>query len=380
MKTIALNDFRAQWHRHRDAIQRAVASVGESGWLVLGSQVQGFEQALASRWGLPFAIGCASGLDAIELALRAGGIATGDRVLTTPLSAFATTLAITRAGGVPVFVDVDACGQLDLDQSADALDRGHADGAPIRFMVPVHLYGHAMDLTRLAELRDRHGLCIVEDCAQAIGARHRGLPVGHVGQFAATSFYPTKNLGAYGDAGAVLCQSQQHDTTLRSLRDYGQTGKFEHDLLGLNSRLDELQAAILLGALLPDLDRATARRKEIAGRYLGEIRNPLLSIPPVPEHSESVWHLFPVLAAAAEPDRENSRAAFREHLEANAIASGVHYPRLISQQKALAAFDTSASQNRALEFAQCEVSLPIHPYLEDEDVERVVSACNTWTR
>jgi dTDP-4-amino-4,6-dideoxygalactose transaminase len=371
-KPISLNDFRAQWSRHRDEVLAAVERVGASGWLILGDEVRSFEEALAAAWGLPFCVGCASGLDAIEIGLRCAGLQPGDKVLTTPLSAFATSLAIVRAGGVPVFVDVDEAGQIDLALCEEVL----AARDDIDFMVPVHLYGHALDLDRLAAMRDGFSLRIVEDCAQAIGATSRNRPVGSVGDFAATSFYPTKNLGAMGDGGALLTQSEAHAETARALRDYGQAGKYEHTVLGLNSRLDELQAAILGSAFLPALAASTARRRETAARYRSGITNAQLTAPATPDGSQSAWHLYPLLVSG-------SRESFRSHLHEAGVASGVHYPTLVPEQKALAGYDpaemTLTPLTQARIFAQREVSLPMHPFLSDEDVQRVVDACNSWT-
>jgi dTDP-3-amino-3,4,6-trideoxy-alpha-D-glucose transaminase len=366
---IPLNDFVAQWREIRADATAAVERVGESGWLVLGREVSAFEAELASHAGLSHAVGCANGLDALEISLRALGIAPGDRVLTTPLSAFATTLAVVRAGGVPVFVDVDASGLLDLDACARLLDTRR----DVRFLLPVHLYGHALDLARLAALRRIHDLRVVEDCAQAIGARSRGAPVGSVGSAAGTSFYPTKNLGCMGDGGAVLTNDRALADAARCLRDYGQSAKYVHSALGLNSRLDELQAAILRSALLPRLDRFTARRRDVAAAYREGLRNPALVVPPAPAGSESVWHLFPVLV-------EGERARFKAHLDAAGVGSGLHYPTLIPDQEALAGVpaEVVGALPNARRFAEREISLPIHPYLEDRDVARVVDACNGW--
>jgi dTDP-4-amino-4,6-dideoxygalactose transaminase len=204
---IGLADFRQQWDGCRERYLEAVSRVGDSGWLILGKEVAAFEEELAGFWGLPHAIGCGNGLDALEIAFRCAGMRAGDRVLTTPLSAFATTLAILRVGAVPVFADVDAWGLLDLDDA----ERLTARDEPVRFIVPVHLYGHAMDLDALEAFSHKHGAAVIEDCAQAIGARSRGRPVGAASVVCATSFYPTKNLGAFGDGGAVLTR----DTTMR---------------------------------------------------------------------------------------------------------------------------------------------------------------------
>lgn len=367
---VPANDFRAQWDLVKDAALAAVARVGESGWLVLGREVEAFEEALARRWGLAHCVGCGSGLDAIEIALRCLGIAPGDAVLTTPLSAFASSLAVIRAGGVPLFVDVDSSGLIDLDLAESVLE----SRPDVRFLLPVHLYGHVLPLRRLRELKERFELRVVEDCAQAIGARSGGAPVGSVGDVAATSFYPTKNLGCMGDGGAVLTAGDELARMARSLRDYGQTAKYEHAHLGLNSRLDELHAAILHDALLPELDGFTRRRREIAGRYQREIRNASLVLPPVPEQSESVWHLFPVLP-------RGDRSRFQAHLDRAGIATARHYPTLIPHQRALlpgGGKNVLTPLPEATRFAEQEVSLPIHPFLREADVGRVIEACNAW--
>ena len=367
---ILLNDFIAQWREVGADAQAALQRVGESGWLILGREVKSFEAELAAYCQLPHAVGCASGLDAIEIALRVLGIAPGDKVITTPLSAFATTLAIVRAGGVPVFVDVDGSGLLDLERVAHALSRDRS----IKFCLPVHLYGHALDARALERIAALPGVQVVEDCAQAIGAQSRGKPVGSTGAIAATSFYPTKNLGALGDGGALLLSSAELAAQARCLRDYGQSAKYVHAQLGMNSRLDELQAAILRSALLPRLPQLTARRRAIADAYRLGLNNPALQVPHIPDGSSSVWHLFPVLV-------DGPRAELVAHLDRAGIGSAVHYPTLIPDQPALAhvRFERLDSLTMAEHFAESELSLPIHPYLSDEQVERVIAACNSWT-
>ena len=372
MKPIPFHDFAARWSEHRESVLEAVDRVGASGQWILGSEVQGFEAALAPLFAQRHAVGCASGLDALEIALRAAGLRQGERVLTTPLSAFATSLAIVRAGGIPVFCDVDESGQLDLERAREVLG---ADPG-LRFVVPVHLFGHCVDLRRLATLRDEFELTIVEDCAQSIGASRDGLKAGSVGAFAATSFYPTKNLGAMGDAGALLTSDEEAADRARRLRNYGQREKAHHSELGLNSRLDEVQAAILRHAFLPQLAAASERRRAIAARYREELDHPALAVPPVPPGCEPAWHLFPVLVT-------EGRDAFRAHLERRGIGSELHYPVLIPEQAALREVDGARALGelaRAAAFAASEVSLPLHPYLDDEDVTRVVEACNGWAR
>lgn len=368
---IGLANFQKQWAHSQAKYHEAVERVGQSGWLILGKEVAQFEEALAAYWRLPFAVGCASGLDALELALRALGLKPGDRVLTTPLSAFATTLAIVRAGGVPVFADVDDSGQLDFAHAERVL--AEVKVKP-KFIVPVHLYGHALDLDVLKAFSQRHSLTVVEDCAQAIGAKSRGRVVGSESKVCATSFYPTKNLGAFGDGGAVLTADAALRDAMRCLRDYGQAEKYVHVELGLNSRLDELQAALLRSVQLPLLAEQTARRTQIANRYRAAIKNPRLTLVPPPAGAESVWHLFPVLV-------KGDREVFAKHLKAREVGSAVHYPKLIPDQPAMkqVAMETvKGGWPRAKLFADTELSLPMHPFLTDGEVETVVNACNSW--
>lgn len=367
---VKMTDFTRQWAETGGDVSDAVSRVGQSGWYILGNEVQCFEAELAQYMERSWGIGCASGLDAIEIGLRALGLRAGDKVLTTPLSAFATSLAIVRAGGIPVFVDVDETGLVDLSLVQSCLESEPS----IRFFVPVHLYGHSLDLDRLKIVKEKFGLRVVEDCAQAIGARHSGKYAGSIGEVGALSFYPTKNLGALGDAGAVLTDDDSLRDACRSLRDYGQTGKYEHSVLGLNSRLDEIHAAILRHAFLPRLGRWTERRRQVARAYLDGIRTDAVRPLPVPPGSESVWHLFPVLV------NDGSRTDFLAHLRARGVQAAVHYPSLICDQKALdgVRFEIRGDLGRARRIAETEVSLPIHPYLEESEVERVLDAVNSW--
>lgn len=366
-----MNDFQRQWQDTREDALRAFAGVGESGWYITGNELAEFERALASLWSRQHCVGVASGLDAIEIALRALGCRPGDRVLTTPLSAFATTLAIARLGAVPVFVDTDEFGLIDLDGCARLLSRR----PEIRFLVPVHLYGNPLDLAKLARLKECFALTVVEDCAQSILAHYESTLTGTVGQCAATSFYPTKNLGAMGDGGAILTNDEGVASRVRALRDYGQSAKYRHDYVGYNSRLDELQAALLHRAYLGRLAGWTARRREIAGQYLAGITNSRIRIVGAPPGSHSCFHLFPVVV---EP---GSKRALVEHLQKNGIASGEHYPLTIPDQKAMQQIphEVAGECANARRIAAGELSLPIHAYLRDDEAARVIAACNAWS-
>jgi dTDP-4-amino-4,6-dideoxygalactose transaminase len=367
---VRLNDFAALWQEIGGEVLDAVRRVGESGWYVLGREVREFEAELAHRFGAKASIGCGSGLDALEIALRAVGVGAGDLVLTTPLTAFATTLAIVRMGAVPAFVDVDASGLLDLHAAAAFLK----EYPKTRAMIPVHLYGVPMDLDRLLTLREEFGVEIIEDCAQSIDSAWKGRPTGTASRAAATSFYPTKNLGAFGDAGAVLANDDEVETACRSLRDYGQTAKYTHSVLGLNSRLDEVHAAILRDAVLPRLGAHTARRRAIAARYRERIEHRAIGLLETADGASSNFHLFPVRVTAGD------RADFMRHLESAGVQSAIHYPKLANEQPALAEtrIVTCGSLPNAHRLAATEVSLPIHPALEDAEVDRVIAAVNAW--
>ena len=367
---ISLNDFQRQWEETGPDTLAATEAVGRSGWYILGNEVLEFERALSALCRTSCAVGVASGLDAIELSLRALGCQPGDKVLTTAVSAFATTLAILKLGAVPVFVDCDRFGLIDLELCREYLLRNRA----VRFFVPVHLFGHSLNAGQLDRLRAEFDLVIVEDCAQAIGAAFRGTPVGTTGQMAATSFYPTKNLGALGDGGAVFTSNQKARDSVRRWRDYGQAAKYRHDELGYNSRLDELQAAILRRSHLPRLAKWTQRRRTIACTYLRGIHNPLIEVHGAPEGSDSCWHLFPVIV---EP---KAKGDFIAYLREKGIGSGEHYPTPIFDQRALVGITHEVVNDcpGARRFAASEVSLPIHPHLIDSEIQTVIEACNSW--
>lgn len=367
---ILANDFRRQWDDIHESALDAFSRTAENGRYILGEEVGAFESELAAYWGRHHAVGVGSGQDAIEISLRVLGCQPGDSVLTTPLSAFRTTLAILKLGGVPVFVDTDDSGLIDLDRCRDLLWRR----PDIRYFVPVHLYGHALDNIKLKKLRDEFPLHIVEDCSPSIGARSRGEAAGTVGQMTATSFCPTQNLGAMGDGGAILTDRLDRHARIVALRDCGQTAKYHHEFVGYNSRLDELQAALLRRAMLPRLTSWIERRREIARTYLDAIRNAAVRCPGTPEGSESSWHLFPVLVES--PHKE----AFFTYLKSNGIEPGEHYPKIIPDQPAMAhtAFEFADDCATARRIAKAEVSLPIHPYLKNEEIERVIEVVNSW--
>jgi dTDP-4-amino-4,6-dideoxygalactose transaminase len=367
---ILMNDFKKEWKTIGAKVLTATEEVGQSGWYILGEEVKLFEKELAKKFGRDFCVGVANGMDAIEIGLRCLGVKPLDKVLTTALSAFATTLAILKVGAMPVFVDVDENGLIDLAEVEKAL-QSHSD---IRFFIPVHLYGFSLDLDYLEDLQKKFNISVLEDCAQSIGAKFRQRGAGTVGRIAATSFYPTKNLGGMGDGGALFTDNLDFVKKAQSLRNYGQSEQYVHNELGLNSRLDELQAAILRKAVLPHLEDWTERRKGIAQRYLADIENPALGLPKVNSDMEPVWHLFPVRVAG-------DRRSFQNYLKEHDVSTSIHYPRLISDQAALrdyGRFEVIGQLSQAEHYASSQVSLPIHPFLSNEEVKQVVEVCNQW--
>jgi dTDP-3-amino-3,4,6-trideoxy-alpha-D-glucose transaminase len=367
---ILLNDFKRQWEDTREDALAAFEEVGASGWYILGREVREFEDALARYWGMPNAVGVASGLDAIEISLKALGCGSGDRVLTTPLSAFPSTLAIVKLGAVPVFVDTDEFGLIDLEACRVAL----ASRPDLRLFLPVHLYGYSLDIERLRALRQEFRCRIVEDCAQSIAASHRGIATGTAGQMAAVSFYPTKNLAALGDGGAILTADPKLAETARKLRDYGQSSRYRHDLVGYNSRLDELHAGYMRRVSLKRLPAWTEARRRVAAAYVAGIRNPAIRVMGAPPGANPCWHLFPVLV---DPER---KADFMAWLHSQGVGCAEHYPVPIPEQRALEGvpFEVIGGIERARRICRSEVSLPVHPYLRDEEIAQVVAACNGW--
>jgi len=345
-----------------EATDAAIRRVVDRGWFVLGPAVESFEREFAAASGVGHAVGLGNGTDALFLLLKAHGIGPGDEVITTPLSAAFTALAIVMAGARPVFADIDAA-RLTIDPAAVRAAVGPKTAA----IVPVHLYGQPADMPALAEIANRHHLALIEDCCQAHLATCAGRPVGTFGHGGAFSFYPTKNLGSVGDGGAACTDDGQTAERIRRLRNGGQSKPFRHDLAGVNSRLDELQAAVLR-AKLPFLEQWTARRRALAALYQEHFA---LSDPTVPvEHDPGhVYHLFPVRSAR--------RKQLREHLRTAGIDTLIHYPTPLTQQPAFAEHQPAASP---VADAACHelVSLPLHPALTDTSVNQVIEAVRAF--
>jgi dTDP-3-amino-3,4,6-trideoxy-alpha-D-glucose transaminase len=346
------------------AVQSAIERVVTRGWFILGPELDAFEREFATASGSSRVVGVGTGTDALAIALRALGIGSGDEVITSPLSAAYSALAIMMVGARPVFADIDA-DRLTLDPRAAAAAVTTRTAA----LMPVHLYGQPADMTALSVVARRHNLAIVEDCCQAHLATCRGQPVGSFGAAAAYSFYPTKNLGALGDAGALVTGDETLAARAQRLRNGGQTSRYEHREFGVNSRLDELQAAILR-AKLTYLPGWTARRRALAAQYRTALATvDALAVPPELD-SGHVYHLFPVLSPA--------RDAIQAHLRQAGIETLIHYPIPVSQQAALAG-EHPADCPIASRICNEVLSLPLRPGLTETAIDQVAAALRAFS-
>jgi dTDP-4-amino-4,6-dideoxygalactose transaminase len=360
--TVPFLDVRAAHLELRDELDAAFARVLERGQYILGPEVEAFEQEFAAACGARHCVGVASGLDALHLSLLALGVRPGDEIIVPSNTFVATWLAVSQCGARPVAVEPDE-GTFTLDPAR--LER--AMGPRTRAIVPVHLYGHPADMDPILDIAKRRGIPVLADAAQAHGALYRGRPVGALGDAAAWSFYPGKNLGALGDGGAVTTDDAALAERLRILRNYGSRTKYVNEVRGFNSRLDELQAA-LLRVKLRRLDAWNARRREIAARYLDGLRSaPSVRLPRVAAWASPVWHLFVVRAAA--------RASLQDHLARAGVVTLVHYPIPPHLQAAYADLGWPRGAFPIAERMHDEVlSLPIGPHMTDEQVTEVIEA------
>lgn len=359
-------DFQAAYQELKDELHAASDRVLSSGWYLLGAEIEAFEAEYAAYVGAKHCIGMGNGLDALHLCLRAMGIKAGDEVIVPGFTFIATWLAVSYAGATPVPVECDAR-TYNLDPA-----RIEAAITPrTRAIVPVHLYGQPADMNPILEIAQKHGLKVLEDAAQAHGARYRGQRVG-ASQTAAWSFYPGKNLGALGDAGAVTTNDDDLAAQLRKLRNYGSQVKYVHEMQGANSRMDEIQAAILR-VKLKHLDAWTQRRTQVAQLYLQELSDSSLVLPYVPSWCEAVWHLFVV--------RSSRRDALQEHLKRAGIATLIHYPQPSHLQDAYRELGLPKGSLPIAESISGEVlSLPMGPHLSHDGVRYVAHNIRDWER
>ncbi len=359
--TVALMDLVAQYRSIQEEIHVAIQEVLESGTFILGPKVAAFEAAMAAYLGVQYAVGVASGTDALILTLRAYGVGPGDEVIIPAYTFFATAEAVSQVGATPVFVDIDP-----MTYCMDVAQLEATITPRTKAIVPVHLYGYPADMGPILELANQHGLKVIEDNAQALGAEYHGHKTGSMGDAGCLSFFPSKNLGGYGDGGMVVTNDLGVAETVRKLRTHGWRKKYYPELLGYNSRLDELQAAILL-VKLRHLDNWNERRREIAERYRVLLADNEIGLPCEEADVKHVYHLYMI--------RVKERKAVQQHLKSLGIASGIYYPLPLHQVEpyqhfryAPGAFDES---ERA---AQETLAIPVYPEMAEDQINAVASA------
>lgn len=359
-------DLQVQHSHLANELSRAMEQVMKRAWFILGQELEAFESEFAAYCAVSHCIGVGSGTEALHLALRACNIGPGDEVITVSHTFIATALAISWTGATPVFVDIDAAtSTIDVKRIADAIT------PRARAILPVHLYGQCADMDQLLALAQQHRLLVVEDACQAHGATYKGRKAGTLGQAGCFSFYPSKNLGACGDAGAITTNDEELAKRIYLLRNYGQTRKYQHDVPGYNSRLDELQAAILR-VKLRHLDDWNEHRRQIAGLYRDGLRSDLVTVPTETAWGEHVYHLFVI--------RSPHRDLLQRHLHDHGVETQIHYPKPVHLQEACAKISNRRWHLPETEKIASEVlSLPMYPEMSKEQVQTVISAVNSFT-
>ena len=355
-----------QFELYQEEYEAAALRVLRSGWYVLGPEVEAFEKAFSAYVGRKYCIGVGSGLDALTLSVRALGIGAGDEVIVPANTYIATVLAITANGATPVFVEPDDCFTLDAARIEAAIT------PKTRAIMVVHLYGQAAQMDAICRIAKAHGLRLVEDCAQSHGAKFGGTMTGAFGDAGCFSFYPTKNLGAFGDAGAVVTDDEELAGTLRMLRNYGSEKKYYNKLVGVNSRLDELQAA-LLRTKLSHLKELNAERERIAAAYLSGIQNPAIRLPKQRENANHVWHQFVI--------ETEDRDGFQQYLAAHDIHTVIHYPippHLAECYQYLGCKEGDFPITEHM--AKTVLSLPMFNGMKEEEVRYVIETVNGYEK
>lgn len=354
-------DLPAQIKPLRTELDEAVARVIDNTAFCLGSEVFAFEKEFAEYCGVKHALGINSGTSALHLALKALDIGPGDEVVTTPYTFVATSWAIDYVGAKPVFVDIDDKSfNMDPELTEKAITKN------TKAILPVHIYGQPFDVDRFLEIGEKHGIPVIEDAAQAHGAKYKGVRVGGLGVMSCFSFYPGKNLGAFGEGGALLTNDDKLAERVKSLRDHGSKVRYYHDEVGYNYRMEGIQGAVL-SVKLKHLESWNKRRREIAAEYDRELAGLPLRLPEIEDFAETVYHLYVI--------RSDKRDALKAHLDANKIGNGLHYPLPLHLQKAFAHLGYREADFPVSEKAAKEcLSLPIFPEMTEKQINSVIAA------
>lgn len=353
-----------QYIEYQDEYEEAALRALRSGWYILGNELKEFEEEFAAFEGVKYCVGVNSGLDALVLAIKAIGLGHGDEVIVQTNTFIATVLAITESGATPVFAEADAFFGLDASNIESMITPN------TKAIIPVHLYGQPCDMDTIMAIAHKYNLFVIEDCAQAHGAKYKGQIVGSIGDMGCFSFYPMKPIGAFGDAGAVVTNSNELVEKLQMLRNYGSREKYNHEIIGVNSRLDELQAAILK-VNLKHVWELNTERKSIAARYLNEIKNQCVKLPSIRPDTDHVYHVFPLLC--------KQRESFRLFLEDNGIHVQIHYPISCHLALCYANLGHKAGELPVAEaYADQLVSLPIYVGMTEEEITCVINKINEF--
>lgn len=359
---VLFGDFKTHYKQYKTEIDQAVSRVLNSGHFILGSELESFEKDFAAFHGGGYVIGCASGTEAIYLALAACNVKVGDEVIVVAHTAVPTISAISMTGATPVFVDIDPITYvMDINKIESLIT------PKTKAILPVHLYGQMVDMQSLLKIAAKYKIPVIEDVAQATGASYKGAIAGTLGEYSAFSFYPSKNIGAFGDGGAVFTKTKEQFEKLLMLRNYGQSKRYYHDIIGINSRLDEIQAAIL-SCRLPYLKEWNKKRQEIANRYTEGLSSlaDLVKTPAIHPNNEHVFHLYVI--------QVEERDALQNYLLENGIQTLIHYPTPAHMQKAYAYLGYKQNSLPITEYITKRIlSLPLYPELTNEQIELVIS-------
>lgn len=361
---IPFNTLKPGYEKYRDEYLEAATRVLDSGWYTLGHELEAFEREFAEWLGMKHCVGLNSGLDALILAVRALGIKAGDEVIVPANTYIASVLGITENGATPVFVEPDQYYNIDPDKIEQAIT------PRTKAILVVHLYGQACRMDKIMEIAQRHNLPVIEDCAQSHGATFNGQKTGTFGTISCFSFFPTKNMGAFGDAGAIATNDEEIAHKIRALRNYGSEKKYYNKYQGVNSRMDEIQAA-MLRVKLRHIDEITAERRAIAEAYLAGIKNPNIILPQIAEGASHVWHLFVV--------RTEKRDELQKYLADKGIGTQIHYPVPPHLAEAYKGLGHAKSSFPITEhYADSILSLPLYNGMANDEWAFVLNTINHW--
>ena len=359
------NDLKKQFELYKTEYEKKVVEVLNSGWYILGKEVQSFEENFANYIGTKHSVGVASGLDALVLAFRALDVHQGDEVIVQANTYIASVMGITMNGATPIFVEPNRFYNIDVDKIEEKITK------KTKAILVVHLYGQGSSMRKVKELCEKYNLYLVEDCAQSHGATYNHQMTGSFGDIGCWSFYPSKNLGAFGDAGAITTNNKEIADKIKVLRNYGSEKRYHNKVVGYNSRLDELQAG-LLNVKLKHINELLDDRERIANRYLNEINNPLINLPMIDENCSHVWHLFVI--------QSEYRDQLQDYLKDNEIDSLIHYPIPPHLSEAYEYLGFKKGDFPIAEhYANSVLSMPLYNGMTEEEISYVIEVINGWS-